>query len=75
MNKNKILSGFEEKYGRRMTEKEKAVMNKTKSGIKKRVNKNRKLTKPLKKEKSDHPKNCLITPLQYLQIWNNVSGR
>ena len=72
MNKNRILSGFEEKYGRPMTKEEKAVMNKTKGGLKKRVNKNRKLTKPLKKAKST---GCTITPLQYLQIWNNHSGR
>ena len=47
MSKDRIENGFEEKYGRPMTKREKDKMNK--GGLKKRVNKNRKLTKPLRK--------------------------
>lgn len=49
MSKKRIENGFEEKYGRPMTKKEKDKMNR--GGLKKRVNKNRKLTRPLRKKK------------------------
>ena len=51
MSKDRIENGFDEKYGRPMTKKEKAKMNR--GVLKKRVNKNRRLTKPLRGKK-DH---------------------